>query len=173
MSHNTPDYGIIDYSKHIWLTCGPSNLKFGDASHCDDFIELLQTDERWIIDYNQYTVIPKKQDIVYFIDNFLTVYKEIHNYDIYPFSKPEDTHIVCPVIEHEGLSMPLTDAMIDTIKSSMTRASVIQLYSKLLQQNSELNHEINNLNMERFILKKEIIEETIKDVIVDTSCKLC
>ena len=55
----------------------------------------------------------------------------------------------------------------------MTRASVIQLYSKLLQQNSELNHEINNLNMERFILKKEIIEETIKDVIVDTSCKLC
>ena len=173
MSNITPNYGIIDYSNHIWLTEGHSDLKFGDASHHDDFVDMLVDNELWIIDYNQYTVVPKKQEVVYYIDNHLNVYKEIHNFDVYPFSKPKDTHIVCPVLEHEGISDPLTNDMIDTIKTSITRASIIHLYSSQLKKTMELNVKMNQLKVEQSLRINELLEEYATKPIENKSCKLC
>lgn len=173
MSSNTLNYGIIDYSKHVWLTEGHSDLKISDASHYDDFIDMLADAERWIIDSNQYTIVPKKQDVVYYIDNHLNVYKEIHNFDVYPFSKPKDTHIVCPVLEYEGMPEPLTDSMIDTIKTSNTRESIIHLYCNQHKKTMELNAKMNHLKVEQSLRIHELIEEYATKPIEDKSCKLC
>jgi hypothetical protein len=173
MSNSTSDYGIIDYSKHVWLTEGHSDLKFGDTSHHNDFIDMLIDNKQWIIDFNQYTIEPKKQEVVYYIDNHLNVYKEIHNFDVYPFSKPKDRHIVCPVLEHEGMSEPLTDSMIDIIKTSTTRASIIHLYSNQLKKTMELNAKMNQLKVEQSLRIHELLEDYASKPVADKSCKLC
>lgn len=173
MPNSTTNHGIIDYSKHVWLTEGHSDLKFGDASHYDDFIDMLIDNELWIIDSNQYTIVPKKQDVVYYIDNHLNVYKEIHNFDVYPFAKPKDTHIVCPVLEYEGMPEPLTNSMIDTIKTSITRESVVNLYCNELKKNMELSAKMNQLKVEQSLRIQELLDEYSIKRNENKSCKLC
>jgi hypothetical protein len=173
MSDSTTDYGIIDYSKHIWLTHGSSELKFGSADYHNKFIDMLAKNKQWIIDYNKYMVNPKKQEVVYYIDNHLNIYKEIQNFDVYPFANVKDTHIVCPVLELEGLAEPLTDTMIDVIKESTTRASVIHLYSNQLKKNVELTKKITDLKIQQSVRIQELLEENNTKTIDNNSCKLC
>ena len=143
----TPKYGIIDYSKHIWLVdkphaekpCPqPGTIYGAEQKKNEKHILTMGSKGMWMID----EVTPKTNNwsdtssLTYFVDNFLNVYKQINHWTANGSNPPFKTcpHQIsdhecstecenygcCQYSEYVGykcLTSPMPDQVIEKIKS--------------------------------------------------------
>ena len=88
----TSNYGIIDYSKHIWLVDTPHAEKiyqqpntaaYDEVKKDEDYLRTMPERGQWMID--EITVKGRYMNftITYFIDNYLNVYVQRNQTDLY------------------------------------------------------------------------------------------
>lgn len=174
----TPNYGIIDYSKHIWLVDTPHAEKiFHESESKDDSLHLLAMDSqgRWFID--EITVKGRYANftVTYFIDNYLNVYVQRNQVDLYspPFKtcpKNVSDHTCVPSVEqcycrslglydmfdtYKGLTYALPDDIIERVKSgawvlpeTASRPLVMKHYVETYMENKTLTAEMEAVKAE-------------------------
>jgi hypothetical protein len=174
----TPNYGIIDYSKHIWLVDTPHDEKiFHESESKDDALHLLamESQGRWFID--EITVKGRYANftVTYFIDNYLDVYLQRNQVDLYspPFKtcpKNVSEHTCVPSVEqcycrslglydmfntYKGLTYALPDDIIERVKSgawvipdNASRPQVMKHYVEAYMENKTLTAEMEAVKAE-------------------------
>ena len=142
----TPNYGIIDYSKHIWLVDTPHAEKiypqpntaaYEEVKNDEDYLRTMPERGQWMID--EITVKGRYMNftVTYFIDNYLNVYVQRNQTDLFspPFKtcpKNVTNHRCVPDAEqcyckssglyagfegYAGRTYPLSDEVIEFVKS--------------------------------------------------------
>ena len=178
----TPNYGTIDYSKHIWLVNKPHAEKSYPEPGQSGYAEIKQAAEYlltmgekgiWIID--EFTVKGPNAFITmtYFVDNFLNIYAQRNQADFNsaPFK-------VCPmkISDHscgsaqcvckypglftgfagyKALTYPLSDEFIDNIKSGLWVLPTDTTRPKIMKYYVESYMEKQILNAELEAMKAE------------------
>jgi hypothetical protein len=180
----TPNYGIIDYSKHIWLVDTPHAEKiyqqpntaaYDEVKKDEHYLKTMGERGQWMVD--EITVKGRYMNftITYFIDNYLNVYVQRNQTDLYspPFKtcpKNVTNHTCFPNAEqcycrssglyagfegYTGRTYPMSDEMIEFVKSGTwvlsadaTRPRILQHYVEAYMENKALAAEVEAMKAE-------------------------
>lgn len=180
----TPNYGILDYSKHIWLVDTPHAEKiypqpntaaYEEVKKDEDYLRTMPERDQWMID--EITVKGRYMNftVTYFIDNYLNVYVQRNQTDLYnpPFKtcpKNVTNHTCVPNVEqcycnssglyagfegYAGRTYPLSDEVIEFVKSGAwalsvdaSRPRILKHYVKDYMENRALAAEVEAMKAE-------------------------
>jgi hypothetical protein len=201
----TPNYGIIDYSKHIWLVDTPHAEKiyqqpntpaYDEVKKDEHYLKTMSERGQWMID--EITVKGRYMNftITYFIDNYLNVYVQRNQNDLYspPFKtcpKNVTNHTCFPDAEqcyckssglyagfegYTGRIYPMSDEMIEFVKSGTwvlsadtTRPRILHHYVGAYMENKALSAEVEAMKAECALVHTNYtaLENELRNVLND------